>query len=200
MAKIPNYIIKKIERHNALVGKAAKLEAEIDEWYGKQFTKHKGTASTIPDEDFADVKCDMSATYVSMENMLYNLDLIGNSLGCIERGEANVTDREIMYHRFCHKNIKKGTGTLCKELGMTKKEYDDACRRAMEEEAQSMKSKTLNPYKEFQIEKSYEESADGTIKKDTIVYTAYTDDDDNALFDAAETLSDLKRKIDEYLK
>lgn len=63
-----------------------------------------------------------------------------------------------------------------------------------------MTVKTLKPYKGFQIEKSYEEKADGTIKKDTIVYTAYTDDDDNALLDAAETLSDLKRKIDDYLK
>lgn len=41
-------------------------------------------------------------------------------------------DMEVMHHRFCHKNIKKGTGTLCKELGMTKKEYDNACRRAMQ--------------------------------------------------------------------
>lgn len=63
-----------------------------------------------------------------------------------------------------------------------------------------MTVKTLKPYKGFQIEKSYEEKADGTIKKDTIVYTAYTDDDDNALLDAAETLSDLKKKIDDYLK
>lgn len=63
-----------------------------------------------------------------------------------------------------------------------------------------MTSKVLKPYKGFQIEKSYEEKADGTIKKDTIVYTAYTDDDDNALFDAANTLADLKKKIDDYLK
>lgn len=40
-------------------------------------------------------------------------------------------DTEIMRHRFSHKNIKKGTGTLCKELGITKEEYDNACRRAM---------------------------------------------------------------------
>lgn len=76
MTKIPDYIIKKIERHNALVEKAAKLESEIDKWYEKQFAKHKGIASIIPDEDFADVKCDISATYVSMENMLYNLDMM----------------------------------------------------------------------------------------------------------------------------
>jgi len=44
-------------------------------------------------------------------------------------------DMEVMHHRFCHKNIKKGTGALCKELGMTKKEYDNACRRAMQAES-----------------------------------------------------------------
>lgn len=36
--------------------------------------------------------------------------------------------------------------------------------------------------------------ADGTIKKDTIIYTAYGDDEDNALFDAATTLLELKKK------
>lgn len=58
----------------------------------------------------------------------------------------------------------------------------------------------LKPYKGFQIEKSYEEKTDGTINKDTIVYTAYADDEDNALFDAAKTLSELKKKIDIYTK
>lgn len=63
-----------------------------------------------------------------------------------------------------------------------------------------MTVKLLKPYKGFDIEKSYDEKPDGTIKKDTIVYTAYADDEDNALFDAATTLSELKRKIDNYLK
>ena len=63
-----------------------------------------------------------------------------------------------------------------------------------------MTVKLLKPYKGFEIEKSYEEKADGTIKKDTIVYTAYADDEDNALFDAARTLSELKKKIDIYLR
>lgn len=63
-----------------------------------------------------------------------------------------------------------------------------------------VKVKLLKPYKGFEIEKSYEENADGTIKKDTIVYTAYADDEDNALFDAARTLSELKKKIDIYLR
>ncbi|MCI8378575.1 MAG: hypothetical protein HFH72_08655 [Lachnospiraceae bacterium] len=43
-------------------------------------------------------------------------------------------DTKVMYHRFCHKNIKKGTGALCKELGMMKKEYDNSVRRAMQRE------------------------------------------------------------------
>ncbi len=63
-----------------------------------------------------------------------------------------------------------------------------------------MTVKLLKPYKGFEIEKSYEEKPDGTIKKDTIVYTAYADDKDNALFDAAKTLAELKRKIDIYLR
>lgn len=73
---IPNYIVKKIERHNALVEKAAKLESEIDEWYAKQLEKHKDIVSEFRDEDFADIKCDMTATYISVGNMLYNLDRI----------------------------------------------------------------------------------------------------------------------------
>ena len=46
------------------------------------------------------------------------------------------------------------------------------------------------------IEKSYELNADKTIKKDSIVYTAY--DCDSNLFNASKTLSQLKRKIDIY--
>ena len=52
----------------------------------------------------------------------------------------------------------------------------------------------LKPYKGMTIEKSYDLNADKTIKKDSIIYTAY-DYDDN-LFDASKTLSQLKRKID----
>ena len=63
-----------------------------------------------------------------------------------------------------------------------------------------MKVKSLRPYKGCAIEKSYEEKADGTIRKDTIIYTAYSDDEYNALFDAAKTLSELKKKIDIYTK
>ncbi len=63
-----------------------------------------------------------------------------------------------------------------------------------------MTVKLLKPYKGFEIEKSYETKKDGTIRKDTIVYTAYADDEDNALFDAAKTLPELKKKIDIYTK
>ena len=63
-----------------------------------------------------------------------------------------------------------------------------------EKRYKDMKSKMLKPYKGMAIEKSYDLNADKTIKKDSIVYTAY-DCDDN-LFDASKTLSQLKRKID----
>ena len=57
-----------------------------------------------------------------------------------------------------------------------------------------MESKMLKPYKGMDIEKSYELNADKTIKKDSILYTAY--DSDGNLFDGSKTLSQLKRKID----
>lgn len=76
MAQIPNYIVKKIERHNALVEKAASLEAEIDKWYERQFEKCGGNVDSIPDEDFADIKCDMTVKYISKENIQYNFELI----------------------------------------------------------------------------------------------------------------------------
>lgn len=50
-----------------------------------------------------------------------------------------MTDREIMLHRFCHKNIKKRISKLCKELGITEKEYEAACERAMKEETRNKK-------------------------------------------------------------
>lgn len=63
-----------------------------------------------------------------------------------------------------------------------------------------MEVKLLKSYKGFEIEKSYETKKDGTIKKDTIVYTAFGDDEDNALFDVALTLTELKKKIDAYMR
>ena len=61
-----------------------------------------------------------------------------------------------------------------------------------------MESRLLKPYKGFSIEKSWETKAYGTMDKETVVYTAYTSDGD--LYDAAKTLSALKKKIDNYLK
>lgn len=62
-----------------------------------------------------------------------------------------------------------------------------------------MAVKSLKSYKGFDIEKSYDEKPDGTIKKDTIIYTAYPVDS-YGVFDAAKMLPELKKKIDNYLK
>lgn len=59
-----------------------------------------------------------------------------------------------------------------------------------------MEVKALKPYKRMKIEKSYELKADGTIRKDTVIYTAYPLD--GGLFDASKSLAKLKKKIDEY--
>ena len=61
-----------------------------------------------------------------------------------------------------------------------------------------MESKMLKSYKGMEIEKSYDLKADGTIKKDSIVFTAY--DTEGNLFDGAKTLSELKKEIDRYVK
>lgn len=50
-----------------------------------------------------------------------------------------MTDKEIMYHRFHGKNIKKNTGMLAEMLGMNRKDYEAACKRAMEQEAKEMR-------------------------------------------------------------
>ena len=60
-----------------------------------------------------------------------------------------------------------------------------------------MESKLLKPYKGFTIEKSWKKWSDGS--KHDIVYTAYTEDG-NGMFDSAKTLSELKKKIDVYIK
>ena len=62
-----------------------------------------------------------------------------------------------------------------------------------------MEVRSLKPYRGFDIEKSYRTKADGTIKKDTIIYTAYPVDS-YGVFDAAKTLPELKKKIDNHLK
>lgn len=60
-----------------------------------------------------------------------------------------------------------------------------------------MDGKILKLYKGFTIEKSWESNMDGTIKKGSIVYTAYNPDED--LFDACKELAGLKKKIDIYV-
>ena len=57
-----------------------------------------------------------------------------------------------------------------------------------------LEGKILKPYKGYMIEKSYEVRADGTIDKETIIYTAYTADGEG-LVDANKTLTGLKKKL-----
>ena len=55
-----------------------------------------------------------------------------------------MTDKEIMFHRF--HNLGCSTGQLAKSLGIGRKEYEDACRRAMEEESKEYReSKRVTP-------------------------------------------------------
>ena len=54
-----------------------------------------------------------------------------------------MTDREIMLHRFSHNNIKRSTGVLASALGMSRKEYEEACRRAMKED---QNNSSINAY------------------------------------------------------
>ena len=54
--------------------------------------------------------------------------------------------------------------------------------------------KLLKSYNGYMIEKSWEVKPDGTIDKETIVYTAYTTDGDG-LVDADKTLAGLKKKL-----
>ena len=61
-----------------------------------------------------------------------------------------------------------------------------------------MQVKLLKSYKGFTIEKSWETNIDGTIKRNSLIYTAY--DSIGDLFDACTTLAKLKEKIDMYIK
>lgn len=45
-----------------------------------------------------------------------------------------MTDLELMIFRFNKKNIKKSTGQIAKELGMDRKEFEEAVKRGLEEE------------------------------------------------------------------
>ena len=59
-----------------------------------------------------------------------------------------------------------------------------------------MESKLLKPYKGYTIEKSYKTNIDGTMKKGSVVSTAY--DSMGDVYDGAGTLAELKKKIDRY--
>lgn len=51
----------------------------------------------------------------------------------------NMTDKEIMHHRFSRKNLRKHISILARELGIDKQEYKAACERAMKQEAEERK-------------------------------------------------------------
>lgn len=55
-----------------------------------------------------------------------------------------MTDREIMLHRFSRKNLRKSTSQLAEQLGMSKKDYEDACKRAMAEESEERRNRHGN--------------------------------------------------------
>lgn len=48
----------------------------------------------------------------------------------------NITDKDVMNHRFA--NLGKSTGELAKYLGVSRRDYEDACKRAMEAEAKEL--------------------------------------------------------------
>ena len=50
-----------------------------------------------------------------------------------------MTDKDIMNHRFDKRNINKSTGMLAEMLGMNRKDYEAACKRAMVQEAKEMR-------------------------------------------------------------
>ena len=54
-----------------------------------------------------------------------------------------MTDKEIMYHRFSRKNLRKHTGLLAEMLGMSRKDYEDAVRRGMEQEQKELAARQL---------------------------------------------------------
>lgn len=65
-----------------------------------------------------------------------------------------MTDLEIMYHRFSHRNIKSKTGDLAKELGMTTTEYNEAVERGMKEEQRIKKAKEQGMERKLKILKA----------------------------------------------
>ena len=55
-----------------------------------------------------------------------------------------MTDREIMLHRFQRDHIKKHTGVLAEMLHMSRKDYEAAVKRGMEEEAKELRERKQN--------------------------------------------------------
>lgn len=46
-----------------------------------------------------------------------------------------MTDKEAMYTRFSHKNIHKSTGKIAKELGVNRKDFEQAVENGMKQES-----------------------------------------------------------------
>ena len=46
-----------------------------------------------------------------------------------------MTDKEAMYIRFSHKNIKKSTGEITKRLGIDRVAFEQAVKRGMDEDS-----------------------------------------------------------------
>lgn len=69
-----------------------------------------------------------------------------------------MTDREIMLHRFSRKNLKRSTGELAKYLGMSRREYEAAVKRGMDEEARWLKQKKAESKVEHIVEEKKAES------------------------------------------
>ena len=62
----------------------------------------------------------------------------------MEENMLEMTDKEAMYHRFSRVNLKKSTGTIAQILGCSRKEYEDAVKRGMEEEAREWQARKEN--------------------------------------------------------
>lgn len=76
-----------------------------------------------------------------------------------------MTDKEIMYHRFQHDHLKKHTELLAEMLGMSRREYEAAVKRGMDEEARELRkekdlSKEKGGYSNMQMKIKYEVEVD----------------------------------------
>ena len=72
---IPKYIEEKIQKHNNLILKAITLENEIENWYEKRIRQYSPCIDQVSDEEVCDIKGDEIATFISIENIKYNLIL-----------------------------------------------------------------------------------------------------------------------------